>query len=87
MPSCEQQHTSSRAPIAQARGTLGPAKPGAAACEQQLHFVVPKDSLFVLGDNRDNSNDSRYWGVVPVDTVVGRVISVWWPLDRIRRVD
>jgi signal peptidase I len=39
---------------------------------------VPPDSFYVLGDNRDNSHDSRYWGFVPRALVVGRVESVWF---------
>lgn len=39
--------------------------------------VVADDHLFVMGDNRDNANDSRYWGQLPVDHVVGKVISIF----------
>jgi len=39
---------------------------------------VPADTFFMLGDNRDNSNDSRSWGVVPRAEVIGRVIGIWW---------
>jgi len=39
---------------------------------------VPEGSFFVLGDNRDNSNDSRYWGFVPINLVKGRAMFVWW---------
>lgn len=41
-------------------------------------ITVPPDRLFVLGDNRDNSNDSRYWGTVPFDAVKGRAMFIWW---------
>jgi signal peptidase I len=42
---------------------------------------VPEGWLFVLGDNRDNSSDSRYWGFVPVENVVGEPLLVYWSYD------
>jgi len=44
-------------------------------------YVVPPTSLFMMGDNRDNSNDSRYWGPVDFDLVKGRAMFIYWSWD------
>ena len=45
--------------------------------------TVPADSLYVLGDNRGDSDDSRFWGPVPATWIIGQVFATYWPPDRI----
>jgi signal peptidase I len=44
--------------------------------------VIPPDHYFAMGDNRDNSYDSRYWGFVPGENIVGRPLFIAWSLNQ-----
>lgn len=52
--------------------------------ESMAEITVPKDSYFVMGDNRSNSSDSRFWGFVPETNIIGRASLVFWPITRAR---
>jgi len=43
--------------------------------------MIPPDSFFVMGDNRDNSNDSRYWGFVDRNSIIGKPLFVYWSYE------
>ncbi|HKI73852.1 MAG TPA: signal peptidase I [Pseudomonadales bacterium] len=44
-------------------------------------WVIPKGQYFVMGDNRDESSDSRYWGTVPERDIVGKAVAIWMHKD------
>ena len=50
---------------------------------QPMPYTVPEDSIWVMGDNRTDSQDSRYFGAVPVSEVRGKAFFRFWPIDRV----
>jgi signal peptidase I len=50
-------------------------------------IVVPANHYFVMGDNRDNSADSRYWGFVPRELIIGRAMFVYWSYDESKQME
>ncbi|MGN1125622.1 MAG: signal peptidase I, partial [Candidatus Gastranaerophilaceae bacterium] len=57
-------------------------------CSQEMYcgpMTVPDGEYFMMGDNRGNSRDSRYWGFLSKERLIGRAVVLIWPLNRIKK--
>ncbi len=57
--------------------------PGVAECNFPVAITVPAGHWFMMGDNRGESDDSRFWGPVPTGWIIGGAFATYWPPDRI----
>ena len=60
-----------------------PCSPGTPACNFRTPIKIPPGEYFMMGDNRPDSEDSRYWGPVPAKWIIGDAFFTYWPPDRI----
>ena len=58
-------------------------------CNEKMYcgpFVVPEGQYFMMGDNRGNSQDSRFWGFLPKDRFIGKAVFLFWPPSRMKNL-
>jgi signal peptidase I len=62
---------------------ITPCGPGGQGCDLPVPITVPPDTFFVMGDNRGQSDDSRFWGPLPEEWIIGKGFATYWPPNRV----
>ncbi|MCO5315380.1 MAG: signal peptidase I [Solirubrobacterales bacterium] len=63
--------------------SINPCSIGGAACNLPREITIPKGHFFMMGDNRGESDDSRFWGPLPEEWLIGKAFATYWPPNRI----
>jgi signal peptidase I len=70
--------------VAEKDSYIAPCQPASLPeCNFPLPIKIPPNHWFMMGDNRGHSDDSRFWGPVPISWIIGGAFATYWPLDRI----
>lgn len=58
-------------------------------CKENMYcgpFIIPENEYFMMGDNRGNSQDSRFWGTLPKERFIGKAVFIFWPLRNLGNI-
>jgi signal peptidase I len=70
-------------PLDESDWTIRECGAGGGGCNFPEEVTIPDDHYFMMGDNRGHSQDSRFWGPVPRDWMIGQAFATYWPPDRL----